>query len=107
MERVRPILEVRLPKDVVSLIFEHAAASLIQRRWVRYAHFGHVHHPHWKQVSGLLMHKRFLHMFSNVRREWRREPGSWIHVSYTGDVKLLCDECARGLWGATSRRLSH
>lgn len=92
-----------LPGDVWLLIRAHGAASCLQSRWRRYSRFGHARRRAWPQVRDHLRECgawREAWQYAGVRREWRGEPESWLHVE---DPSILLCEMRRGLWGARLR----
>lgn len=96
-----------LPDELQELILQHRAALTLQCRWLRYAHFGHARRQPWPLVR---THLRALEAwqelarYPRVRREWRREPASWLESS-TWDVSDILREATQGVWGAASTRL--
>lgn len=108
MEQVRLLLYTRLPLDIVELILHHLACVRIQQKWLRYVHYAHTRQRQKWDVFRCSVHVadkwRFLALFSDVRREWRVELDSWCAVD-TSSVDIICEECARGMWGQVSHRL--
>ena len=104
LRRGAAVLHARLPPDLVRLVHAHAAASAIQLRWRRLAWLGHARHRAWPEVRAGLGETwwRVLIAFPLVRREWRREPESWLSV---GDplARVIAGECEDGLWGMPLR----
>ena len=101
------ILDRHLPFDIVETIARHLAADVIRMHWIRYSHYAHIRHPVWPTVRENLQSLRFFYLFPSVRREWRREPESWLRVALAGsELCILYHECAQGLWGKASTRLS-
>lgn len=99
-------LRTRLPDELVHHIREHAAASTLQRAWLRHALYGHARRPGWPPVRAHLQRVgawRSLVRYAAVRREWRTEAASWLLVD---DPDVLAREAADGLWGAHTARLS-
>lgn len=93
--------------DIGELIREHAASMIIQRCWVRYTLFRHTHSPAWAEIRAQLVALGVYHellRFSDVRREWRFQLGSWQNVSDVAS-KVLVSECHGGLWGPHTNRI--
>lgn len=99
-------------EDVGSLIchhlHRHAMATVVQRAWLRYTLFRHA--SRWRQWSkvrrALEQTGAFdqLFRYSQVRREWRMEPDSWLHVTSDAASRLV-GECDGGWWGFRTTRV--
>lgn len=98
-------LRSRLPDDLATLVMQHWAASVLQTAWLRYVHFAHARSPVWPEVRRRLSHLwPVLITFPKVRREWRREPESWMLAD---DLASVAHEARESfLWGVPSSRLS-
>lgn len=97
-----------MPDDVVELIVRHWAAMVLQRRWLRHSHYGHARrHETWSRVRQEalpLADWRILVRYPLVRREWRREPASWLNADALVRHAIRC-EAQAGMWGPLTRRL--
>ena len=96
----RKMLWDTLPDDLQNLILHHRAAMCIQRRWRPRRMFRHARNPVWPRVRhhiGDLW--AMLVRYSEVRREWRQEPHSWLYTPRTVLLEI-CDEALRGMWGS-------
>ena len=94
----------RLPEDVRELVYAHGAAMTIQRSWWRATRYAHARGTVWEGVRAHLGTSacRTLVAYPDVRREWRREAGSWLETDEeTLDVILA--EARAGMWGKPSR----
>lgn len=90
----------RLPSELWSLIHAHAAASLIQRRALRWMRFGHARKPSWDMTRLHIPSPvwRLLIPYAHVRREWRLEGSSWEHCD-AFDLAVILREAHEGAWG--------
>ena len=97
-----------LPCELQRLVLEHRAAMVVQRAWLRYSHYAHARkQPLWCMVRrGLTRYAawRSLIPYAGVRREWRREPNSWLLLDEEV-FRAIHKETAMGLWGDRSPRL--
>lgn len=93
-----------LPDDLQDLILQHRASLCIQRVWRSHRMFRHARHPIWSRVRrhlGLEVWKTLV-CYSDVRREWRQEPASWLHTPRP-TLEAICEEADAGLWGTSVR----
>ena len=90
----------RLPPELWDRIRSHAAASLIQSRFLRWVRFGHARRPGWDMtrlhIPPLVW--RLLIPYAQVRREWRLEAASWECCDIY-DWALILQEAHGGAWG--------
>lgn len=92
-----------LPEELIDEIWRHACASRIQDAWRRHERFGYATRGAWPSVLQHLTrttsHAKLsvLRGAHSVRREWRREPESWLFTTST-DVDAIVDEIAQGYW---------
>ena len=90
-----------LPDELWCLIHRHQAALTVQRRWRRWALYGHARRwgRFWIATRAHLgTHWRSLMIYSDVRREWRMEAPSWL-FSDEADMACVLGEAQEGLWG--------
>ena len=84
---------------------KHTLASIvIQRAWLFFFYRGHERGAQWQQLYQHLITINALHVtlqYWNIRREFAREPGSWM---YRGDGKAIRDECNASEWGNKTER---
>lgn len=91
--------------DIVDLVYRHLSASIIQDK-VRRNFFKHVHHAQWLPLRRMLLQTisteeyKVLQASSNVRREWRNEPSSWIYTVLQEPTTLeaILTEVRAGVW---------
>lgn len=97
-----------LPDELVALIVSHFAARRIQDQF-RQHQYRHARHADFKPLRLRLvptLSARELDELSastQVRREWRFEPNSWV-MEYDRDASLfymLLKEVRDGLWSTT------
>ena len=96
----------RLPDELWDLIFEHRAATLVQRRWLRHSLYSHARKEEWEEVRAHLDAIgmwRPLFPYAMARREWKEEPLSWMYAGACRDAIL--SEAEEGLWGRPSPRV--
>ena len=106
MRGIQDALAERLPHDVSELVLHHLAATRIQVAWLRYDLFRHARQPEWRRIVAHLRRVdvwRPLFPYSAVRREWRTEASSWLHVSTPHPLLV---EARHGLWGVRTKRIS-
>lgn len=97
-----------LPSDVLDVVHQHLAASVIQRTWCRWSYYSHARRSEWKYVvrtsisdTGVRMR---LARFADVRKEWRRYASCWAE-SKPEDVACILQEAeVDGLWGWRTSR---
>ena len=96
-----------LPPDIHELILSHRSAIYIQKRWRWFTSCGHTRNPLWSSVRGHLFSKGVpkivceLARYTNVRREWRTEPASWL-LTDINDLEIILEEARSSLWGNRS-----
>ena len=99
-----------LPKEVCVLILEQLYGMKIQGcvlRMLRRRRFEHRLHPKWSCLRQRLTQGPWqsLERYCDVRKEWRREPESWIfEIDQRGSglLSVILRECREGLWGPES-----
>lgn len=94
-----------LPCEVWNLIYRHQAATVLQRRWLRYSLLSHSRQKTWHAIRHHLKSKHVwpaLICYSLVRREWRTEAASWLNCQ---DIEIIKKEAEDGWWGVRSPRL--
>ena len=90
-----------LPDEIVDLILQHRAAMSIQRRWLRFSHYGHARRAAWcvvrrhLQLLGAWPH---LFVYPKIRREWRSECESWLETDKVM-AHTISIEAHHGMWG--------
>ena len=111
---MRAALLPRLPRDLTRLVLQHWGASVLQAAFLRWHRLRHVRTPEWRELRARLpraVHARLVR-YHAVRREWRREPRSWIEQS-DADLDAILSELdaatdprdlAPLLWGAPAPR---
>ena len=90
-----------LPHDIIELIVQHWAAMRLQRRWIRFSHYGHARKRSWPTVRAHLSHLGAwprLISYPRIRREWRSECESWLHAD-DGVAIAVGLEAQNGHWG--------
>ena len=94
-------LFLRLPCDLQWLCLRQWAAGRIQAGFMRWHRYRHARHPVWAVLRARLTrvaHDRLRRHWA-VRREWVREPSSWVAIS-DETLHVILDEVEAGLWGA-------
>lgn len=89
-----------LPRDVQESVLQHWAAGVLQVHFMRWHRLKHVRHPLWRRLRARLpraVHATLVH-HAAVRREWSREPASWLMQSDDDLMKIL-SEINEGFWG--------
>lgn len=101
-QSIAPTLKHCFGSDLAWLITRHAAAQIIQVHYRRHRLYGHARRASWVLVRAHIGTTciRLLWPFSDVRREWRSEPESWLSPLDGDTLCAIIDEAYSGLWGA-------
>jgi|MDTB01.3.fsa_nt_gb hypothetical protein len=93
-----------LPNDINVLIKKHYYISKIQKK-VRNYFFRFTENRSWKHLRKILKEKVSMNdlkiLWGNalVRKEWKQEPESWIHMLlHTSHVTTIIEEIRCNVW---------
>ena len=95
------------PHDVAALVLRHACSTTISDGWRRFVRSKvrtrYARTDSWRGLRAHLVRHLGgegvdLCLHDQVRREWAREPESWLMASGE-ELSQIRDECKAGMWG--------